>query len=201
MKSIFSLIIILIFQVTNTAQDLRLGGSLDFLLANKYKNYEIGPGIIFEYSFKDIPFSIIGAARFHLSELSEDNKFSFSYAYTVTTVGTSIKYSPVRWAIQPYISGGIFYNFNDTKSSGNPTLYNGKLFALDNLRNNISFEIAGGLKLSANSPINFIVEFTRTFNKPNYDFAVSDPDNNLSSKVIKFNFDSLFLSLGLLFML
>ena len=201
MKTIFTFIIIIFFQVTNTAQDLKLGGSLDFLLANKYKNYEIGPGIMLEYSFKDIPFSIIGTARFHLSELSEESKFSFGYTYTVATVGTSIKYSPLSWAIQPYISGGIFYNFNDMKSSGNPTLYNGYLFAQDNLKNNIAFEITGGLKLSANTPINFIVEITRTFNKPHYDVVVNDPDNKLSSKEAKFNFDSLFLRLGLLFTL
>lgn len=169
------------------AQSFRLGFTTDFLVSNKYLNYEFGPTLVADYSFESIPFSIQAKTRFYLSELSEENNFTAGYTYTVSGIVMNFNYCPIDWAIEPYLGFGIAYNFNDLKMSGNMhPLINGTIKGAGKIENNMSEELTVGLKLSANTPINFIVEVTRTFNKPKHG------EN-------QFNFNSLFLKLGLLF--
>jgi len=194
------LIIIILFNTCINSQSLRLGITADFLVGNKYLNYEFGPALVLDYSFRNIPVSIQGKARFYLSELSEENNFSAGYTYTLSSVGVSINYYPIDWDIEPYIGLGIAYNFNDLQQSGNAHfLSEGTIRGPGNLENNFSTEITGGINFSANTPINFIVEVTQTFNKPSYNLGISDKDYNQTIQKTNFNFNSIFLKLGLLF--
>lgn len=184
------LLISIIAIISNTcinSQSFRLGMTADFLVENKYLNYEFGPAFVLDFSFKNIPVSIQGKTRFYFSELSEENGFSAEFTYSVMAFGASINYYPIDWAIEPYIGLGVFYNINDTRILGNVHASLGGNRSLPvKIENNFSAEVIGGIKFSANTPINFIVEVTRTFNKPNHGNS-------------QFNFDSLFLKLGLLF--
>lgn len=173
--------------ITSFAQSFRLGFTADFLVENRYLNYEFGPAIIIDYSFESIPISIQAKTRFYLSELSGENNFSAGYTYTVSGIVMNFNYYPIDWAIEPYLGFGIAYNFNDLRMSGNMhPLINGTIAGAGKIKDNISGELTAGLKLSANTPINFIAEVSQTFNKPKHG------EN-------QFNFNSLFLKLGLLF--
>lgn len=184
------LLISIITIISNTcinSQTFRLGMTADFLVENKYLKYEFGPALVGDYSFENIPISIQGKTRFYLSELSEENNFSAGYTYSVLSFGVSINYYPIDWAIEPYLGLGFFYNINELHMSGNisPGI-GGDINLPGKLENNFSAEVTGGIKFSAKTPINFIVEVTRTSNKPNHENG-------------QFDFDSLFLKLGLLF--
>ncbi len=182
------------------SQDFKLSVLGDFLVGNKYLSYEFGPAVNVELLFNKIPITVNATTRFYLSELSTENLFSYSYTYTVSGIGTSLKYYPIKWTIQPYVGLGIFLNFNNISTSGNASFIDNK-YALENVNDNISVEVISGLKLSANSPINFIVEVTRTFNKPGYDLVITDYDNNIIIRKEKLNFNSVFIKFGLQFSL
>ena len=180
-------LLVLFYSVTSLSQIFRLGLTADFLVDNKYLNYEFGPAIVIDYSIEEIPVSIQAKTRFYLSELSGENNFSTGYTRTVSSIVVNIIYNPINWDIEPYIGLGIAYNFNDLQISGNvhPSV-DGTIHLPGDLKNSLSTEVTGGLRLSAKTPINFIVEVTQNFNKPNHGRG-------------QFNFNSLFLKLGLLF--
>lgn len=198
-KVLISLVFLMSFTYTNS-QSFKLGGSFDFMLGNKYLAYELGPAVNIEYLLEAVPISINGCARLHLSGLNDETyKFSLGHTYVIYSVGTSIKYYPISWDIEPYIAFGLFYNFIKTNSSGHPSFINGFIVSPNIDENNFSTEITGGLILSAKTPINFIVEVTQAFNKPDYDLILIDYDNNKTTKKEKFNFNSLFIKLGVRF--
>ena len=82
---------------------------------------------------------------------------------------------------------GVFYNVYNLKHSGNvhPS-FSWVVYLPGSVEDNVTTEITAGIKFSANSTINFISEVTKTYNKANYKSGI-------------FNFNSLFLKLGLLF--
>jgi hypothetical protein len=180
------------------SQIYNIGFTGDILTGNKNLNYLVGPALIAEYLFKDLPLSVRVNARFYLGELTSDG-FSADYTYTDFSIGPSIGFYPIEWSIEPYIGAGVYYNSNNFTKNGNQSLlHDGTLGLLGNVENNISFEISAGVKFSARSPLNFIVEVTQTFNQP-ADYIIMDgySDKILSKK--KLDFDSLILKLGLLF--
>ena len=167
------------------SQTLRLGISGDFLVGNKYLDYQIGPTFRIEYSPIDIPFSLSGSTRFYLAQLSDENKNISGETYTVFSLGVGINYIPINWDIKPFLGFGVLYNANE-------------IIGFKNF-NNFSTEMTVGLILSAKTTINFIVEVTQTFNKPNYDLIMIDSDGNKTTKNEEFNFNSMFLKLGIRF--
>ena len=183
MKILVISLIIIIVPIFIYPQTLRLGLTADFLVSNKYLNYEFGPTLMAEYRFQNLPIAIQGKTRFYLGELSEENNFSASYTFSNLSAGISLIYLPIQWDIEPYLGFGIFYNDYDLYQSGNSFFYLESFFnSPGDFENNFSSEITGGLKFSANTPINFIAEVTKTFNQ-----------------VGNVNFNSVFLKLGLLF--
>ncbi len=186
------------------SQPLRLGIKADILTGNKYLNYEIGPDIELNYFLKKLPVSINACTRFYLGELSNENNFSFGHTLTVTSLGISLNYYPLTWPIEPYVGAGVFYNIINLMSSGNPVFIDGTTRGPINVKNSLSEEITLGLNFSANTPINFVVEVTKTFNQPEYTLYISDSRLGSYSNTYKkehLNFNSLFLKLGLYFKL
>lgn len=179
------------------AQELKLGATLDFLTGNKYIDWEVGPTLIIGYKFQKLPLSVRGVTRFYLSQIN-GREFSAGYTFTSFNIGAAVNYYPIKWAIEPYVGVGIFYNSNGVTQSGNTSPeYNGTIRALK-IEKNFSTEITGGIKFSADSPINFIVEITQTFNNPGK-LVISDFDSGQILKKEDINFNSIFLKLGLLF--
>lgn len=200
MVKITILIVFLMNFAYTNSQSFKLGGSFDLMLGNKYLTYELGPAVNIEYLFEAVPISINGCVRLHLSELNDETyKFSWGYTYTIYSIGSIIKYYPINWDINPYIALGLFYNFNNAKASEMPSFINGYLVGQNIVEHNFSTEISGGLIFSARDIINFIFEVTQTFNKPEYDLILIDYDNNKTIKKAQFNFNSLFLKLGVRF--
>ena len=192
----------LLFFIPINAQSLKAGAAANFLIGNKYLDYQFGPSIFVDYPLKGMPLIIQGNIRFYLSELSNEENFSGGYTYKEFNVGGSINYYPIDWVIEPYIGLGVFYNFNNLSLDGilSPS-YDGTTRSANNIENNFSTEITGGIKFSASTPINFIVEITQTFNKPTYALVTwsRNSQNNLAVNKKKFNFNSLMLRMGLLF--
>lgn len=201
MVKLIAIIIFLMHFVCTYAQSLKMGGSFDLMLGNEYLEYEIGPSFNAEYLLKSIPISITGCLRVHFSEPNNDTyKFSWGFTYTIYSVGTIIKCYPIRWDIEPYIGGGLFYNFNDASVSEHPSFINGNLVSPIIDANNISAEISGGIVFSAKSSVNFILEVTQTFNEPKYDLVRDDYEGKLiSSEKKTFNFNSFLIKLGVRF--
>ncbi len=192
------LLIIYLSSILLNAQDFKLGFTGDFLTGNKYLNYQVGPALIADYSFKYLPISVRTNARFYLAELTSEG-FSAGYTYTNFSIGPSIEFYPFVWAIEPYLGAGIYYNSNSFTKNGNESLlYDGTLRLVGNVKNNISFELTAGVKFSAETPINFIVEVTQTFNQP-ADYIIMDGYSDKILSQEKLNFNSLILKLGLLF--
>ena len=185
MKSIIIFLFILIASSATYTQTIRLGLTADFLVENKYLDYEFGPSLTAEYRFQYLPISIQGKTRLYLGELSEENNFPAGFTFSNVSVGINFVYLPIRWDIDPFVGLGIYYNIYDLKVSGN-RFYgpDDRINSPGKFNNNLSFEITSGLKFSANTPINFITEVTKTFNH-----------------VGNVNFNSLFLKIGLLFKL
>lgn len=75
----------------------------------------------------------------------------------------------------------------------------GSLLSSNIVEHNFSSEITGGLILSAKTPVNLFVEVTQTFNKPDYDLILLDSDYNKTTRKEKFNFNALFIKLGVRF--
>lgn len=202
-KGALILVIILLSNICIYSQQLKLGVKADFLTGNKYINYQVGPAVALDYSLSQIPFSVQGTVRFSLGELSNENQFSTGYAFTVFSAGLSLNYYPVVWPIEPYLSAGVFFNSNSFQESGTPSEdFSGNMYFLTGLKNNISGELTFGIKFSANTPVNFIAEVTQTFNKPDYTLKTLNSQNGTYREITrkeKFNFNSMFLKLGLLF--
>jgi hypothetical protein len=203
MKKLVFTIMFLISSIYLHSQPYRLGINANILTGNEYLNYEIGPSVSLDYRFKHIPFSITGNAIFTLSELSNKNNLSTGFTRTVFSLGIKVNYYPVTWVIEPYIGLGAFYNFNNINSSGtlSPSS-DGIIRAPNNLKNNLSSEITGGLNFSANSSINFIFEIANTFNKPSYDLKTIDTKGEKYITTFSketFDFNSIFIKLGLYF--
>lgn len=192
------LLIFILLSGFTYSQNFNLGFTADILAGNKNLNYQVGPALIAEYLFKDLPISVRANARFYLGELTSDG-FSADYTYSNFGIGPSIGFYPILWSIEPYIGAGVYFNSNNFTKNGNQSLlHDGTLGLVGNVENNFSFEISVGVKFSAKSPINFIVEVTQTFNHP-ADYIIMDgySDKKLSEK--KLDFNSLILKLGLLF--
>ncbi len=166
-------------------------------------NYEFGPSLKLDYTPKDLPISITGTTRFYLAELSIENNFATGISHYLTSVGVSLNYYPVVFSIEPYVGLGIFYNFNTLQRDGTASpSYNGLIRLPGTIKNNVSAEITGGIKFSANTPINFIVEVTQTFNKPSYNLEVTKTGviyTTYPTQNENFNFNSLFVKVGMLF--
>lgn len=201
MVKLFVLLIFVMNFEYISPQSFKLAGSLDFMLGNKDLAIEVGPAINMEYLFESLPISINGGARIHYSVLNNNTfKFSWGYSYTIYSIVSSIKYYPFSWDIEPYIAFGLSYNFiNKNNSSGHPYFNNGYIVGQNIVEHNFSSEITGGLILSAKTPVNLFVEVTQTFNKPDYDLFIIDYYNNKTTKKDKFNFNSLFIKLGVRF--
>ena len=186
------------------SQPLRLGIKADILTGNKYLNYEVGPDIELNYFLKRLPVSINACTRFYLGELSNENDFSNGFTLTVSSLGISLNYYPLTWPIEPYVGAGVFYNLINLMSSGNPVFIDGTIGGPSNVKNSLSEEITLGLNFSANTPINFVAEVSRTFNQPEYTLNKSDSRSNtysITSMKEQLDFNSLFLKLGLYFKL
>lgn len=196
MKKIF--LIVIFYPILLNAQNFNLGFTGDFLTGNKYLKYQVGPSLIAEYSFKDLPLSARANARFYFGELTSEG-FSAGYTYTDFSIGPAIDFYPFEWAIEPYFGAGVYYNSNKFTKNGNQSLlYDGTLRLVGNVKNNISLELTAGVKFSAKTPINFIVEVTQTFNKP-ADYIIMDGYSDKILSQEKMDFNSLILKLGLLF--
>ena len=196
MKKIFT--IFLLFAALNNAQDFKLGFTGDFLTGGRYLNYQVGPTIIADYSFKYLPLSLRMNAKFYLAEVTSEG-FSAGYTYTSFSLGPSINFYPITWAIEPYIGAAIYYTSNSFTQNGNQSpSVEGTLSSIGNVRNTVSYELTAGLKFAAKTPINFIVEVSQSFNNP-ADRIISNgyPYKILSSEQLKFK--SLTLKLGLIF--
>ena len=205
MKKTATVILILMSFISIYSQSLRLGIKTNFLTGNKYLKYEAGPALSADYFFQDLPVAVNICTRFYLAELSPENNLSTGYTLGVWGIGITTYYYPVQWAIEPYIGAGVFYNSNDLQSEGigSANIYGSYAFA-GYLHNNISGEITLGINFSADTPINFIAEVTRTFNKPGYELNTLKPTGSSYSKTVqkeKFDFNSLFLNIGLAFKL
>jgi len=195
------IVLIFYFCILVSAQNFKLGGSFDFMLGNKNLAIEVGPAINLEYLLDVIPISINGCVRLHYSELNDNTyKFSWGYTYSTYSIGTIIKYYPITWDIEPYIALGLFYNFNNAKASEMASPFiNGYTVGQKIVEHNFSTELTGGLILTAKTPINLFVEVTQSFNKPDYDLILLDSDNNKTTRKEKFNFNALFIKLGVRF--
>ena len=178
------------------AQNIKLGGTVDILTGGKNINYMVGPNLLIEYCFKQLPISITGNTHFYLSELSDENKYLSNFTYTAFGLGISAKYYPITWAIEPYIGFGATFNSNNISQSGNAQFIDGKQISLRRVSNNISGDFILGLVLSANTPINVIIESMYKINKPSTEIAlISYPKEELIDQSL--NFNSLFIRIGL----
>jgi len=197
MKKTLLLFVFLVFSAY--PQQFGIGFTGDFLTGNTNISYQIGPTAFLNYKFDALPISLRADTRFYYGNLNSEG-FSADYTYTDLSLGASVNYYPITWHIEPYFSAGMFYNANYFSKNGNQTpLSDGYLHLLDNARNSISFELTAGLKFATETPINFLVEVTQTFNTP-VDYVLSEGEP--SYKIIKrtnLNFNSLILKLGLLF--
>jgi len=196
-----NIILILIFLSLNNfvySQAFRLGFAGNFLTGNKYYNYQVGPSVLAEYKFDNIPLTINGSVRLlFISELTE--KYLPGYNNNAVGFGASVNYFPFIWHIQPYIGLGLYYYSNDIKAGGNVAEVDQHINYISNADNNFSAELTGGLKFSAQTPINFIVEVTQSFSKQ-ADLISSDPVSHIILEKKKISiFNSLFVRLGILF--
>ena len=167
MKKILLFILLLMVNEWIYSQTFKLGILGHFLTGNKYLDYKIGPALVLDYNFKNVPLSVQGNTRFYLGKLSNENIFSTGFTYNVYSIGSQINYYPITWTIEPYIGVGIFYNFNNIQESGTPApLSDGTIYSPSHIKNNFSGEITGGIKFSAHINVNFIIEVSQTFNKP-----------------------------------
>lgn len=197
MKKIFA--IFYLFAILINAQDFKLGFTADFLTGSKYLNYQVGPTIIADYSFKYLPLSLRMNAKFYLAEVTSEG-FTADHTYTSFSIGPSINFYPITWAIEPYVGAGLYYTSNSITQNGNEynNLTDFTLRSIGNVRNTVTFDLTAGIKFAAYTPINFIVEVSQTFNNP-ADYIIRDGYTYkiLSREPLKFN--SLILKLGLIF--
>lgn len=202
MKNIF--LLFLIINSITYCQNIKAGSELNILTGNKNLSYLIGINLIGQYSFDELPLSLQANIRLNpFSEISNDNKYIGSFSYINYNFGLSIHYYPINWAIEPYIGLGAFYNLNDISQSGMPRTINGKTVLLNDVKNNLSLEIIGGIKFAANSSINFIVEVDYSLSKPEYELFLYSTNWSEENAIIneKLDLNSIFLKIGLMFKL
>lgn len=197
MKALYLILIFMLGCSVINSQSMRFGIAGNFLVSNKYYTYQFGPSALAEYSFKDIPISINGSIRVYISELSKNHLPG--YNNNILSIGTSINYYPLKWSIMPFIGIGVSYNSNSLKPGGMPAFVNGNILSVRNADENISFELTGGIKFSAASPVNFIVEVTQTFSKSGEIIITNNITQKIEDKKEINIFNSLFLKLGILF--
>lgn len=205
MKKIFLFLILI--SAVSYCQNIKAGSELNIVTGSKNLSSLVGINLFVQYDFIELPISFQGNIRLNpFSEISNENKYIGSYSYTNYNFGLSFNYYPINWAIEPYIGIGTFYNLNDLSQSGMPRTINVKTVLLNNINNNLSLEIIGGIKFAANSPINFIVEVNYSFSNPEYELSLysadwSEESANYTIENIqdKLDLNSLFLKLGLMF--
>jgi len=197
MKKILFVAILLLGNINLLPQSIRIGFSGNFLVSNKYYNYQFGPSLIAEYSFEKIPISIKATTGIYFSELN--NEYLPGYVNYPFNFGFSINYFPINWAIEPYVGIGAFYYSNSLKAGGMPKIINNTVKHLDNTDNNFSLEITGGIKFSAKTPVNFIVEVSQDFSNSR-DLVTTDLKTQTIIERKKINiFNSMIVRIGLLF--
>ncbi len=197
MKKKFFITILLLGNICLFPQSLRIGVGGNFLISNKYYDYQFGPSFLAEYSFEKIPFSIKASTGIYFSELS--NEYLPGYVNYPFNFGISINYFPINWAIEPYVGIGAFYYSNSLKAGGMPATINGNIQGIDNSDNNFSLEVIGGIKFSAKTPVNFIVEISQDFSKSR-DLISYNPLTRVVIDKKKINiFNSMTVRFGLLF--
>ena len=193
------LVLILVFLLSSCiyTQTIKIGVSGNFLEGNKYYNYQFGPSFSAEYSFEHIPLTITPAIRLYVSELND--AFLPGYNNNVFGIEASLNYYPINWEIEPYLGAGVYYYSNSMKPGGMISIINGNIQHVENSNNNFSVEITGGIKFSAKSPINFIMEVTKTYSKKANLITSDFYDGSIISEKEINIFNSLFIRLGLLF--
>ncbi len=204
MKKVIFITIFLVCDLIMYPQTCSAGFSADFLTGNKYLDYEIGPSLKLDYKLKDLPFSITGTARLYLTGLSSENNFAARIYNNFYSIGVSLNYYPLAFSIEPYVGLGAFYNFNNLQRDGNATPSSDGVIRLpEGLKNSVSAELTAGVKFSANTPINFIVEVTQTFNSPKYNLDIQYPygasNGGIRTQAKTINFNSLLVKIGLMF--
>ncbi len=198
MKRIFIFVaIIIVNNICILSQPMRIGVSGNFLIGNKYYDYQFGPSLIAEYSFEKIPISIRASTSIYFSELSSN--YLPGYDNNVFRIGALVNYFPIDWAIEPFIGLGIFYNFNSIKAGGMPATINGSTQYIENFDNDFSLELSAGIKFSAKTPFNFIVEIAQDFSKSRELITFNTFNKAITDKKEIDIFNSLFVRFGLLF--
>jgi prepilin-type processing-associated H-X9-DG protein len=198
MRKVFLILIFLFYNFFLFSQTIRLGADINFLTGYKYYNFLVGPSVLAEYGFQKVPLTIKVSCRlFFISELNEN--YLPGYTNNCVGAGVSLNYFPVKWDVQPYFGLGLFYYSNSIKQGGNASFVDGHINYIRNEDNNISVELTGGIKFSAYSPINFIIELTQTFSKQ-ADLISQNPETNSIIEKQKISiFNSLFIRGGILF--
>ncbi len=141
MKRIIFSLFILIITSASFSQVIKLGGTIDILTGGKNISYMVGPNLLFEYIFEQLPISITGSTHFYLSELSNENKYLSNFTYKTFGLGISIKYYPITWSIEPYIGFGSTFNTNNINQPGNAQFIDNRQILLREVKNNISEEL------------------------------------------------------------
>lgn len=197
MKNFLLIAIILIANYNLQSQSIRIGFSGNFLVSNKYYDYQFGPSLLAEYSFEKIPFSIKVSTGIYFSEMS--NEYLPGYVNYPFNFGISVNYFPINWAIEPYFGIGAFYYSNGIKAGGMPEIINNTVKHLNNTDNNFALEVTGGIKFSTKTPVNFIVEVSQDFSNSR-DLVTTDLKTQTIIERKKINiFNSMIVRLGLLF--
>jgi hypothetical protein len=191
-------LIIFLASFTTYSQSFRLGAAGNLLAGNKYYNYSAGPSLLAEYGFKKVPLTINASVRFSLiSEMND--KYLPGYSNNSIGIGASINYLPFSWKIQPYLGLGVYYYSNDISQGGNAAFVDGYVNYLRNEESNVSAEFTGGIKLSADTPINFLIEITQTISKSAELISADPVDLKIIKKTNIAVFNSLLIRFGILF--
>jgi hypothetical protein len=196
----FTIIIILLALVQAQSQTLKLGIAGNIMISNKYLDYQLGPSVLAEYFFDNIPLSLKSELRYSLSDVSDYKSLSYNYSLNTFSFGVSANYYPIEWAIEPYVGFGLFFESNNLSKEGNPFTYeDGTLRYLDSDDNSFAPEAKLGIRFSAKSKLNFFIEMTKTFSGTvHYQIYDAAAKMLLNQEDINLN-NSLSVRLGLIF--
>ncbi len=200
-KALSTIVVIIFFASFAFGQKFSAGGTVDILVGGETMNYMFGPRLLIEYKSDEFPLAFLASAHFYLSEITGKSIYLGGFTYTTFGFGAAAYYYPLSWAIEPYIGAGGVYNSNRVEQAGNANFIDGKWISLQKFNDNFSFELIGGLKFAANTPINFIVEITYKLHRPAYEVALISIDSSKEISNKKLNLNSTFIKLGLLFRL
>jgi hypothetical protein len=202
MKTILLLMVLIISSI-DFSQEFKLGFAGGVAIDSKHLNHQLGPSVIGDFTFKNIPIFIRAGAQYYLSELNNENNLSWSANNNFLNVGFSVNCYYRYNIIQPYVGAGVFYNFNNIESAGKPSKeYDGALHGFSNVENNASLEITGGIKLLLKTDVDLLLELTQSFNSPEYDQSVFNVTTNQRTvRRASFNFDAILVKFGALFSL